>query len=88
MPSVVVEAWTGTVPVAARTLAAEALRAHRLGVIGPQRDGVDIVAHVDHQRGVDGAHRSAADDRDLRHSASLSGFASDGQRRAQSSSAA
>jgi hypothetical protein len=54
--------------IAAGTFATQSLGGHRLGVIGPQRDGVNLVTGVNHERGTDRSHRATADDRNLRHS--------------------
>ena len=53
--------------IAAGAFAAQALGGHRLGVIGPQRDGMNLVTGVHHQRGIDRSHRAAADHRNLGH---------------------
>jgi hypothetical protein len=53
--------------VTAGAFAAQALGGHRLGVIGPKRDGMDLVTGVDHQRGIDRSHRATPDNRNFRH---------------------
>src|SRR4051812_21784795 len=57
--------------VPAGALNPETMSSHRLGVVGPERDGVALVAGVRHERGVDRTHRAAADDRNLCHACLL-----------------
>src|SRR5882672_10608238 len=53
--------------IAAGAFATQPLGGHRLGVIGPERDGVNLVTGVNHER-IDRSHRATADNRNLRHS--------------------
>ena len=57
--------------VPAGALNPETLSSHRLGVIGPERNGVDLMTGIRHERGVDRAHRAAADDRNFCHACLL-----------------
>jgi hypothetical protein len=36
-------------------------------VIGPKRDGMNLVTGVNHQRGIDRSHRATPDNRNLSH---------------------
>ncbi len=56
--------------IAAGAFAAQALGSHRLGVIGPERYGVNLVTGVNHEGGIDRSHGAAADNRNLCHSCS------------------
>ncbi len=53
--------------IAADAFTAQALGVHGLCMIGPCGDRVDLMAGIDHQGGIDRAHRAAADNCDFRH---------------------
>ena len=53
--------------IPAGAFATQALGGHRLGMIGPQRDGMDLMTGVNHQRCIDRSHRATTDNRNLRH---------------------
>ena len=67
IPSVVVEAWIGTVRSPLAPSQRRPSGSHSLGVIGPQRDGMNFVAGIDHERGIDRSHGAATDYRNLCH---------------------
>src|SRR5882672_9084758 len=53
--------------IAAGAFATQPPGGHRLGVIGPERDGMNLVTGVNHERCIDRSHRATADNRNFRH---------------------
>ena len=53
--------------IAACAFATQALGSHRLGMVGPKRDRVNLMAGIDHERGIDRSHCATADNRNFRH---------------------